>query len=55
MEDKVRIGFCEHTETEVVQERFGNEWVCIHDETRQEELENIINVKEQLKHGKQIN
>lgn len=49
MEDKVRIGFCEHTEAEVVQERFGDEWVCIHDETRQEELENIINVKEQLK------
>lgn len=52
MEDKVRIGFCEHTKTEIVQERFGDEWVCIHDETREEELENINNVKKQLENGK---
>lgn len=55
MEDKVRIGFCEHTKTEIVQERFGDEWVCIHDETREEELENINNVKKQLENGKYIN
>lgn len=42
---KIKIGFCEHTQTEVVQEKFGDEWVCIHDETREQELENI---KQQL-------
>jgi len=52
MEDKVRIGFCEHTQKEIVQEKFGDEWICIHDETREEELENINNVKKQLENGK---
>lgn len=49
MEDnKIRVGFCEHTQNEVVQEKFGKEWVCIHDETREEELENINKVKQHL-------
>lgn len=47
--DKVRIAFCEHTQNEVVQEKFGEEWVCIHDDTREEELENIEEVKKLLK------
>jgi hypothetical protein len=55
MEDKIRIEVCEHTNKPVVQERFGEEWVCIHDETREEELENIKQVKKLLKHGKRIN
>ena len=51
-ENKVRVGFCEHTQTEVVQEWWGEEWVCIHEDTREQELESINNVKEQLKNGK---
>lgn len=47
--NNIRIGFCEHTQNEVVQEKFGEEWVCIHDETRNEELENIKQVKKLLK------
>ena len=49
MEDnKVRIGFCEHTQKEVVQEKFGEEWVCIHEDTREQELENINKLKQHL-------
>ena len=49
MEDnKVRIGFCEHTQKEVVQEKFGDEWICIHEDTREQELENINKLKQQL-------
>ena len=40
-ENKVRIGFCEYTQNEVVQEKFGEEWICIHEDTREQELENI--------------
>ena len=47
-ENKVRVGFCEHTQKEVVQEKFGDEWICIHEETREQELENIKQVKQQL-------
>ena len=47
--NEIRIGFCEHTQNEVVQEKFGEEWVCIHDETREQELENINEVKNLLK------
>ena len=49
MEDKVRIGFCEHTKKEVVQEKFGDEWVCMHEETEEQEQENINKVKNSLK------
>jgi hypothetical protein len=44
-DNKVRIGFCEHTQTEVVQEKFGEEWVCIHEDTREKELENIRKIQ----------
>lgn len=54
-ENNVRIAICEYTQTKIVQEKFGDEWICIHEETREEELENIINVKKQLENGKQIN
>lgn len=54
-ENNLRIEVCKHTNRPVVQERFGEEWVCIHDETRKEELENIKQVKKLLKHGKRIN
>lgn len=47
-ENKVRVGFCEHTQTKVVQEKFGKEWVCIHEDTREQELENINKVKQHL-------
>jgi hypothetical protein len=40
-EDKLRIKVCEHTNRPVVQQKFGEEWVCIHDETKEEEEENI--------------
>jgi len=50
--NNLRIEVCEYTNKPVVQERFGEEWVCIHDETREEELENIKQVKKLLKHGK---
>lgn len=46
--NKIRVGFCEYTQNKVVQEKFGEEWVCIHDETREEELENINKVKQHL-------
>jgi hypothetical protein len=39
--DNLRIGFCEHTNRPVVQEKFGEEWVCIHSETEEQELEDI--------------
>lgn len=51
--NNLRIEVCEHTNKPVVQERFGEEWVCIHDETREEELENIKQVKKLLENGKQ--
>lgn len=42
MEDnKVRIGFCEHTQNKVVQEKFVDEWICIHEDTREQELATI--------------
>lgn len=50
--DNLRIEVCEHTNRPVVQQKFGEEWVCIHDETQEEELENINNVKKQLENGK---
>jgi len=46
--DNIRIEVCEYTNRPVVQERFGQEWVCIHDETEKEELENIKKVTELL-------
>ena len=39
--ENLRVGICSHTQTEVVQQKFGEEWVCIHDDTREQELENI--------------
>ena len=47
-ENKVRVAVCEHTQQEVVQEKFGNEWVCIHEDTREQELENINKLKQHL-------
>lgn len=47
--NNLRIEVCEYTNRPVVQERFGKEWICIHDETREEELENIKQVTELLK------
>ena len=47
-ENKLRVEFCEHTQTKVVQEKFGEEWVCIHEDTREQELESINKVKQQL-------
>jgi len=41
----IRVEVCEHTQEEVVQEKFGNEWVCIHEDTREQELENINKLK----------
>jgi hypothetical protein len=49
IENKVRVGFCEHTQNEVVQEKFGDEWICIHEDTREQELENIKQVKQQIR------
>jgi hypothetical protein len=40
-ENKIKIGFCEHTQNEVIQEKFGEEWICIHEDTRDQELESI--------------
>ena len=56
----LRIGLCKHTNKPVVQQRYDghddglNEkgWICLHEETEEEELENIINVKKQLENGK---
>jgi hypothetical protein len=42
--DNLRIHFCEYTNREVVQEKFSDEWICIHEETEEQELENIVNV-----------
>jgi len=55
MKNQVRIDFCEHTQTQIVQEKFEEEWVCIHDNTREEELENINNAIKELNYEKSIN
>ena len=47
-ENKVRVAVCEHTQEEVVQEKFGDWWICIHEDTREQELENINKLKQQL-------
>ena len=49
----VRVGFCKYTNREVVQEKYHghsdglNEdgWICMHEDTEEEELENIIKLK----------
>ena len=48
-ESNLRIEVCEHTNKPIVQEKFGKEWVCIHDETREQELENIKQVLNKMK------
>ena len=47
--NNLRIEVCEYTNRPVVQERFGKEWICIHEDTREQELENIKQVTELLK------
>lgn len=42
----VRVATCKHTGKEIVQEKFGNEWVCMHSDTEEEDLKKI---KKQLK------
>jgi hypothetical protein len=39
--NNIRVCICEHTEKPVVQGKFGNEWVCLHGDTEQEDVELI--------------
>ena len=43
--NKIRVCVCEYTNKPVVQERFGDEWVCIHGDSEQEDLELIKQYK----------
>jgi hypothetical protein len=43
--ENVRIAKCEHTSKLVVQEKFGEEWVCMHGENDKEDVELINKVK----------
>jgi len=45
----LRIEVCEHTNKPIVQEKFGEEWVCIHEDTRKQELDNIKQVLRKMK------
>lgn len=47
--NNLRIEVCEYTNKPIVQQKFGDEWICIHDGSREEELENIKQVKKLLK------
>ena len=46
--ENIRITVCEHTNKPVVQEIFNNEWVCLHGDTEQDDLELI----KQIENGK---
>lgn len=46
--DNLRISVCEHTQKEVVQQKFGEEWVCLHEETEEEDLRSVEEFKKQL-------
>lgn len=48
-ESNLRIEVCEHTNKPIVQEKFGEEWVCIHEDTRKQELNNIKQVLNKMK------
>jgi hypothetical protein len=37
--ENVRIVICEHTGKPVVQEKFDKEWLCLHGDTDQEDME----------------
>lgn len=41
----IRIAKCEHTNKPVVQEKFGEEWVCIHGDNEKEDIKLIKKVK----------
>jgi hypothetical protein len=36
-----RVCICEHTQKPVVQEKIGNEWICLYGDTEQEDVELI--------------
>jgi hypothetical protein len=46
--ENVRIAKCEHTNKLVVQEKFGDEWLCMHGENDQEDLELINKVENEI-------
>lgn len=43
--ENLRIHVCEHTNKPVIQEKFGEEWVCMHGENDNEDIELINKVK----------
>ena len=43
--ENVRVRVCSHTNKPVVQEKFGEEWVCMHGENEKEDLKLIKKVK----------
>jgi lactam utilization protein B len=46
--ENVRIVICEHTGKPVVQERFDKEWICIHGDTDQEDMELVNKIKSEI-------
>ena len=43
--ENVRVVICEHTGKPVVQERFDEEWICIHGDTDKEDMELVNKIK----------
>lgn len=41
----VKITICKYTKKPIVQEKFGNEWVCVHFDTAREDREHVNKVK----------
>jgi len=42
--ENIRVSICEHTGKPVIQEKFSEEWLCIHGESEEEDLELIKKV-----------
>jgi len=43
--ENIRVSVCEHTGNPVVQEKFGKEWVCMHGDNEQEDIELIKKIE----------
>jgi hypothetical protein len=45
----VRVGICNCTGKEVVQEKINDEWLCLHNETQEEDQDDVNALHEYIK------
>lgn len=45
--ENLRLVICKHTKEEIVQEKFGDEWVCLHGDTKEDDLKLVEKFKKE--------